>query len=102
MKNSRGFSWPETIVALSITLLVALTLLPILSNMTVQLEEKKRKYYSTVVMLEGVKRYTAENTLAGTMHMDNLQYTFIIDNYQICVRYEGMRGEKSNCVALSY
>ena len=102
MKNSRGFSLPETIVSLAVILLVATSLLPLLSNMTTNLEEKRRKYLSTVVMNEAIKMYITENILTGAMHIDKLKYTFAIDEKQICVKYEGMREEISNCVSISY
>ncbi|WP_391201831.1 hypothetical protein [Psychrobacillus sp. L4] len=102
MNNSRGFSLPETIVSLSVIFLIATTLLPLLSNMATQLEEKRRKYHSSIVMHEGIKMHIAENILSGKMQMDNLLYTFEIDDEQICVNYEGMREEKYNCLSISF
>ncbi|MEI4771413.1 hypothetical protein WAX74_17440 [Psychrobacillus sp. FJAT-51614] len=102
MINSKGFSWPETIVALSVIFLIATTLLPLLSNMVVLLEEKKRKYHSSVVIKEGVKMYIEENLLDGSMRIDEIEYTFSIDGQQICVNYEGMTEEKMNCLSISY
>ncbi|MFF2754338.1 competence type IV pilus minor pilin ComGE [Psychrobacillus sp. NPDC058041] len=102
MNNNKGFSLPETIVSLAVILLVATSLLPLLSNLTTNLEEKRRKYISSVVMHEAIKMYIAENVFAGAMHIDKLKYTFAIDEKQICVKYEGMREEISNCVSISY
>lgn len=102
MRNSSGFSWPETIVSLTVTFLIATTLLPLVSNMTVQLEEKKRQYHASIVMHEGVKMYIAESIFSGTMYIDKLPYNFIVDSEQICVSYEGMREEKRNCLSISH
>lgn len=101
MRNSDGFSWPETILALSITFIIATSLLPLLNNMQVQLEEKERKYHASVVMLEAAKKYIAENSWTGSMDIEKVAYTYEIHNHQICVYYEGMREEKSNCVTFS-
>ena len=101
MRNSDGFSWPETILALSITFIIATTLLPLLNNMQVQLEDKKRKYHASVVMLEAAKKYITKTSLNGSMDMEKVTYTYEIHNHQICVYYEGMREEKSKCVTFS-
>ena len=102
MNNSKGFSWPETIVSLSVIFLIATMLLPILSNMVIQLEEKKRQYHSSIVINEGVKMYFAEHLLHGSLWIDEIEYTFTIDNQLICVNYEGMSEEKMNCLPISY
>ncbi|WP_144511073.1 hypothetical protein [Bacillus sp. FJAT-22090] len=102
MRNSDGFSWPETILALSITFIIASTLLPLLNNMNVKLEEKKRKYYSSLVMHEAAKMYISENTQSGSRQIEMITYTFQVDNEKICVHYEGMREERENCVTISY
>lgn len=103
MRNSKGFSLPETILSLAVILLVTTTLLPLLSNMTTNLEEKRRKYLSSVVMHEAIKMYVAENVLNGAMQIDKLKFTYSIDEKQICVNYEGMRREEiTNCVLLTY
>lgn len=102
MRNSDGFSWPETILALSITFIIATTLLPLLNNMNVQLEEKKRKYHSSIVMHEAAKMYITENTWSGSMQIEKIAYTFEVNDEQICVQYEGMREEKTNCVTIAY
>lgn len=100
MRNSNGFSWPETILALSITMIIATTLLPLLNNMHIQLEEKKRKYHASLVMHEAAKKYITENSWNGTMHIEQVDYVYKIDLPQICVHYEGMREEKTNCITV--
>lgn len=102
MRNSRGFSWPETILTLSITSLLAVTLLPLMSQFTVQLEDKKRDYYASVVMYEAIKMYVNSNVLAGSIQMEQSDYSFVVDETQICVSYEGMREEKNSCVSIAY
>ncbi|TQR18604.1 hypothetical protein [Psychrobacillus soli] len=100
MRNSNGFSWPETIVALTITFIIATTLIPLLNNMHVQLEEKRRKYHASIVMNEATKKYITENSWTGSMYIEKVAYTYEIDLPQICVRYEGMREEKTNCITI--
>lgn len=41
MKNSEGFSWPETVLSLSIIFIITTTILPFLNYMVVHLEDKK-------------------------------------------------------------
>ncbi|WP_313893832.1 type II secretion system protein [Psychrobacillus sp.] len=101
MRNSKGFSWPETVLSLSIILLIASTLLPLLSNMTVLLEDKKRKYHSSLVVQEATKMYISAGTVSGTMKIDQLDYSFIVQMDDICVHYEGVREEKNTCVSIS-
>ncbi|MFJ8066719.1 hypothetical protein ACIQYS_19190 [Psychrobacillus sp. NPDC096426] len=101
MKNSNGFSWPETILALSITFIIAITLLPLLNNMHVQLEEKKRKYHASIVIHDAAKKFISESSYNGTMDIEMVAYTYVVRNDQICVYYAGMREEKTNCVTVS-
>lgn len=100
MKNSHGFSWPETILSLSITFIIATTILPLLNSMIVQLEDKKRDYHSSLVMYEIAKMYIVEGISTGAMHIEEVSYSFQIDNEKICVDYEGMREEQRKCVPL--
>ena len=100
MKNSHGFSWPETILSLSITFIIATTILPLLNNMVVQLEDKKRDYHSSLVMYEVAKKYTVENIQNGGMQVDKILYSYEISNEKLCVDYEGMREKRYKCVPL--
>lgn len=100
MKNSNGFSWPETILSLSITFIVATTILPFLNSMVVQLEDKKRDYHSSLVMYEITKMYTVENVPSGVIQMDKVLYAYEISAEKICIAYEGMREEQHKCIPL--
>lgn len=98
MKNSHGFSWPETILSLSITFIIATTILPFLNNMNVQLEDKKRDYQSSLVMYEATKMYAVENISTGSIRVDRVLYSFEVTGDKICIDYEGMREEQRKCV----
>ena len=100
MKNDAGFSWPETILSLSITLIIASTFLPLLNNVIAQLEEKKRKYHASIVIHEAAKMFIADNVTTGLMNIEEVEYEFSIDYEQICVSYEGVREEKENCISI--
>ena len=102
MKNSHGFSWPETILSLSITFIIATTILPLLNIMMVQLEDKKRSYHSSLVMHEVAKMYTVEGISTGVMDIEHVTYSyeFEIEKDEICVDYEGMREEQHKCLLL--
>lgn len=100
MKNSHGFSWPETILSLSITFIIATTILPLLNSLIVQLEDKKRDYHSSLVMYEIAKMYTVENIPTGGMQVDKIMYSYEISNDKICIEYEGMREQQHKCVPL--
>ncbi|SDM86894.1 hypothetical protein SAMN05518871_102437 [Psychrobacillus sp. OK028] len=100
MRNSRGFSWPETILSLSITFIIATTILPFLNSMTVQLEDKKRDYHSSLVMYEIAKMYTVENNATGVMQVEKVNYIYKISSENVCIEYEGLRGEQRKCVPI--
>lgn len=99
--NSKGFSWAETILTLFITFMIATILLPLLTNMSVQLEDKKRKYHSAIVMNEATKIFITENVENGSLSIENVTFNFQINKQKICVDYEGVRGEKVNCIEIS-
>ncbi|MFJ7826776.1 hypothetical protein [Psychrobacillus sp. NPDC096623] len=100
MRNSHGFSWPETILSLSITFIIATTFLPFLNNMTVQLEDKKRDYHSSLVMYEIAKMYIVENNATGVMQVEKVNYVYEISSEKVCIDYEGMREEQRKCVPI--
>lgn len=101
MKNRRGFSWPETMVALTVLFLITMTLLPLFNQVSLQLEEKRRKYHASVVMHEAAKKFIDDRIWVGSMKMDNLQYSYMITNDEICVDYAGVKEEKHFCVTIS-
>lgn len=100
MRNSFGFSWPETILSLSITFIIATTLLPFLNNMIVQLEDKKRKYHSSLVMYEIMKKYRLDHITNGVMQIEQVNYVYEINREKVCVDYEGMREEQHKCLPI--
>lgn len=99
--NNKGFSWAETILTLFITFIIATILLPLLNNMSVQLEEKKRKYHSAMVMNEAAKLFITENIENGSLSIDGVTFNFQISEQEVCVDYQGVRGEKRNCIGIS-
>lgn len=99
--NCKGFSWAETLLTLFITFMVATMLIPLLTQMSVQLEDKKRKYHSAVVMNEAAKMFITENITGGSLTIENIEYQFRVDLQQICIEYKGVRGEKVNCIDTS-
>jgi len=101
MKNSQGFSWPETVLSLSITFIIATTILPFLNYMVVQLEDKKRDYHSSLVMYEIAKMYTVENIRTGGMLMNKVMYSYEISDERICINYEGMQEIQYKCVSIN-
>ena len=102
MRNSNGFSWPETILTLSIIFLIAGTLLPFLSHLTVQLEDKKRDYQASIVLHEAVKKYLDSNVRKGSMQIDQVSFSFVVSGERLCVNYEGVREERNSCVSMAY
>lgn len=101
MKSSRGFSWPETMIALTVLFLITMTLLPLLNQVSIQLEEKRRKYHASVVMHEAVKEFIDDRIWVGSMKIDKLQYSYMITNDDICIDYAGVKEEKHFCVTIS-
>lgn len=99
--NNRGFSWAETILSLFITFIIATVLVPLLTNMNTQLEDKKRKYHSAIVMNEAAKLFITENIENGSLSIENVTFTYHISEQEVCVEYQGVRGEKKNCIEIS-
>lgn len=81
--------------------MIAAILLPLLTNMSVQLEDKKRKYHSAIVMNEAAKLFITKNIKNGSHSIENITFMFQINEQQVCVEYEGVRGEKRNCIEFS-
>lgn len=101
MKNDKGFSWSETMLALTVLFLITMTLLPLLNHVSTQLEEKRRKYHASVVMHEAAKKFINDRTRMGSMNMDRLDYYYTIGSDEICVDYAGVQEENRLCVTIS-
>ena len=52
MKNSEGFSWPETILSLSIMFIYFDNFATVIKYMHVQLEDKKEKYHASSLCMK--------------------------------------------------
>lgn len=100
MENSEGFSWPETVLSLSIIFIITTTILPFLNYMVVHLEDKKRDYHSALVMYEVSKMYTVENMKTGGMQVNKIIYSYEISTESICIDYDGMQEKKHKCMSL--
>ncbi len=100
MNNSEGFSWPETVLSLSIIFIITTTILPFLNYMVVHLEDKKRDYHSSLAMYEAAKMYIVENISTGVMQVDGVMYSYEVSDASICIDYEGMREEQRKCVSI--
>ncbi len=101
MTNEKGFSWPETILSLSILLLVATTLLPMTMQITYTLENKKRHYHASLVMHDAVKRYIDLGEFEGTTTIEDLIYQYNITSNGVCVIFEGVQKEEVKCIEIT-
>lgn len=96
--NEKGFSWPESILALVITTVIFGTLLPFYSNMANGLERKRLDMHATEIAYHGAILYQYYGRTSGTAPIEKISFTWSVEVNAICVSYELLGADVEKCV----
>ncbi len=96
--NEKGYSWLEAILALTVIVIVFGTLLPLATNMTTMLFNKKIMMNAAETIYHGAILYKSYGINEGVHHIDGYAYEWVVKAQSICVSYK-LDGEvQTKCV----
>lgn len=85
--NESGYSWPESILTLSIMMIIFSTLLPLSFQMLVRLDDKKREMLASETMYQGAVLFTTYGITDGVRTENDTRYVWAEENGRLCVTY---------------
>jgi len=96
--NESGYSFAETILAMGIFTLLCTSLLPITYTMKTNLLNKKLEVIAAETAYEGIKQYQAKQQTEGTRTIEQVDYHWIFDGQDVCVRFQNTRELRQKCI----
>ncbi len=98
--NEDGQSWPEAMLSLVIVLVIFGSLLPLATNLTSSVIEKKQAMIAAETSYQAAIHFKSSGRTMGRRTHEELDYDWTVSNDQICVAYEVLQVVKSKCVNL--
>ena len=96
--NEGGYSWPETILTLTIVIVIFGTLLPFSTFATSKLQLKKAAMYASETAFQGAIYFKAYGLLEGVRRIEEIDYKWSINGQVVCVSYEIIDKVYDKCV----
>lgn len=96
MKNEQGFSFVETILTVSILMLLFGTLLPISYQMMSKLNERKQDMHVSFVSHQAAIG-RAKGMFSGTRVLDNVEYNWQWQTRTLCISYLRAGNPNNSC-----
>lgn len=97
--NESGYSWPETILTLTIMMVVFSTLLPFSFQMLAGLESKKQDMRAKETMYQAAILYTNYGITSGMRKEDATEYSWFADGDRLCVSYLNNNNKLKVCTS---
>lgn len=98
MTNEKGFSWPESILSLSILMIIFGTLLPLYSHMSAQMEMKKLDMHAAETAYHAAVLHSSYGLTEGENLLEQTVYRWSIHANSICVTYRNFEKEVMKCI----
>jgi hypothetical protein len=96
--NEGGYSWPETILTLTIVIVIFGTLLPLSTFVTSNLQLKKAAMHASETAFQGAIYFNAYGLLEGVRRIEEIDYKWSINGRAVCVSYEIVDKVFDKCV----
>ncbi|WP_155591546.1 hypothetical protein [Lysinibacillus cavernae] len=98
--NESGYSFVETILAMGILMLLCTSLSPITYTMKTNLSNKKQEMIAAETAYEGLKRYHIGRQTEGSRTIDQVDYQWVFDGQEVCVRFHNTCELRKKCIQL--
>ena len=85
--DEKGYSWPETMLTLTIVIIIFGTLLPLATKLTTVLYNKEQSMRATETAYQGSILYNTYGINEGTRSVEGSSYNWLIEREAICVTY---------------
>lgn len=97
--TNRGFSLAETMLALSIFVVIFLTLIPMTLYLYDNIEKSKKSLHAMISNYDGtIIHNNSPSIINGEFIVDGIKYHWIIKDQTICTSYFEGEKVKSSCV----
>lgn len=96
--NEGGYSWPESILTLTIVIVIFGTLLPFATAVTSKLQMKKAQMYATETALQGAIYFSSYGLIEGIRQVEGVDYDWTVNGQSVCVSYTIVNKSFSKCV----
>ncbi|MFC7364849.1 MULTISPECIES: type II secretion system protein [Bhargavaea] len=97
MTGERGFSFPESLLALLIVYVIFTSLLPLTNRMTIILEEQKLAAQAASVASDALDEHFLTGEVEGSRGIGNVIFDWRMQGGGICVSYKATSGWQSRC-----
>ena len=98
MINEKGFSWPESILALVVLTVIFGTLLPFYSNMANGLERKRLDMHATKTAYHGAVLHHYYGRTSGIVSIEKVHFNWSIELNAVCVSYQLLEEDQEKCI----
>lgn len=96
--NSKGTSFVETLLSISILFVITGSLIPLSYNMKSTLYNKKLELYASETAYEAAKMIHNGYKSNGVKVIDNVEFNWFYDGRQICIEFTNLNGERKKCI----
>jgi hypothetical protein len=96
--NEGGYSWPEAVLTLTISIVIFGTLLPFATSVTSKLQLRKAQMYAAETAFQGAIYFSAYGLKEGVRRINDVDYEWTINGESVCVSYEIIDETFSKCV----
>lgn len=96
--NEKGSFWLESMLTLSVVVVIFGTLLPLATKVTSKLYERKLAMHAAETAYYGSILYRSYQLTEGTREIDGKYFDWVIEGQAICVVYEQSGEETAKCI----
>ncbi|MFP3918759.1 hypothetical protein U5N28_13235 [Lysinibacillus telephonicus] len=96
--NSKGISFVETLLSISILFIIAGLLIPLSHNMKSLLYNKKLELHASETAYEAAKIIHNDYKTSGVNVIDDVEYYWFYDGRKICIEFKNLSGERKKCI----
>ncbi len=97
--TEKGYSWPEAMLTLMLTMMIFGSLLPFATFMTQKLAKKKTEMIASEIALEGIINYNFHALTSGSKVVNQIRYEWRYDGDVICVAYSEFDKVSEKCIS---
>lgn len=96
--DEKGYSWMEAMLTLTILVVIFGTLLPVATNMTAVLHNKKQSMHASEIAYQGAIIHNAYGITKGTRSFEGADFDWNVTGKSICVSYPVANKVATKCL----
>ncbi|HWK23997.1 MAG TPA: hypothetical protein VNS08_13275 [Ureibacillus sp.] len=97
--NTKGIALVETLLTVAIVFMISGTLIPFTYQLKSSMYNQKLELHASETALEAAKMIKTQSIYSGLLSIEDHDYQWNYDGYQICVQYHDLNGERVKCIS---